>query len=162
MKSLNIGSLKNSSKPKSKFWWADSANINKYITLKILPSSLMYLLRINNRNISDLRLEYDWNNVFLFVLAPKSVPLEIIAWFFSPDPANFSASYKPWVEFPSVWESPEKIKNLNLIKSARNRNRAKRKCHKSFFPFHFLGLKNVPNCSQLNSAPGNQTLFFLI
>ena len=31
-----------------------------------------------------------------------------------PDPANFSASDKPGVEFPRVWESAEKIKKLKI------------------------------------------------
>ena len=51
---------------------------------------------------------------------------------FSPEPANFSASDKPGVEFPRVWESPEKNKNLKLIKIAENGNRAKRKCQRAF------------------------------
>ena len=44
---------------------------------------------------------------------------------------------------------------------AKNGNRAKRKCHISFFAFHILDLKIAPNYSELNSAPENQTHFFL-
>ena len=43
---------------------------------------------------------------------------------------------------------------------AKNGNRAKRKCHTSFFAFHILDLKSVPDYSELNSTPGNQTHFF--
>ena len=64
------------------------------------------------------------------------------------------------MDFPSVWESPEKNKNLKLIKMAQKRNRAKRKCHTSFFVFHLLKMKFVPIDSGLKSAPGNQTHFF--
>ena len=67
----------------------------------------------------------------------KSVPLEIIGWFFPPEPANFSASDKPGLEFLRVWESPEKNKNLKLIKIAENGNRAKRKCHTNLFIWEF-------------------------
>ena len=74
---------------------------------------------------------------------------------FSPDPANFSASGKPGLG------KCRKTENLKLIKMVKNRNRAKRKCHTSFFAFHILDLKIVPNYSELNSAPGNQTHFFL-
>ena len=79
---------------------------------------------------------------------------------FSPDPANFSASYKPREEFPKVWESPEKIKNLYLIKMAQNGNRAKRKCHTSFFVFDLFKMKFVPIDSALNSAQGNESHSF--
>ena len=97
---------------------------------------------------------------FFFVFALKSVPLEIIWWFFSIGPANFSASDRRRVDFPSVWESPEKNKNLKLIKMAQKRNRAKRKCHTCFFVFHLLKMKLVPIDSGLKFAPGNQTHFF--
>ena len=63
------------------------------------------------------------------------------------------------MEFLKVWESPKKNKNLKLIKMAKNGNRAKRKCHTSFFAFHILDLKIVPNYSELNSAPGIETHF---
>ena len=43
----------------------------------------------------------------------------------------------------SVWESAEKIKNLKLTKMAQNRNRAKTKCHMSFFAFHISHLEIV-------------------
>ena len=78
---------------------------------------------------------------------------------FSPDTANFSASDKPRIKFPSVWESAEKIKNLKLTKMAQNRNRAKTKCHTSFFVFHISHLEIVSIDSELNSAPGKQTHF---
>ena len=78
---------------------------------------------------------------------------------FSPEPVNFYVSDKPTVEFPNFWESPEKNKNLKLIKMARNENRAKRKCYTSFFAFHILDLKIVPKYAKLNSAPENQTHF---
>ena len=74
---------------------------------------------------------------------------------FSPDPANFSASEKPGLG------KCRKTENLKLIKMVKNGNRAKRKYHTSFFAFHILDLKIVPNYSELNSAPGNQTHFFL-
>ena len=77
--------------------------------------------------------------------------------FFSPEPANFSSSDSPRVDFSSVWESPEKIENLKLIKIAQNGNRAKRKCHTRFFVFHLLKMKFVLIDSKLNSAPGNQS-----
>ena len=63
------------------------------------------------------------------------------------------------MEFPRVWESPQKIKNLNLIKIAKNGDRAKRKLHKSFFVFFILDLKTLPNDAELNSAPGRGTHF---
>ena len=56
---------------------------------------------------------------------------------------------------------PKKLKNLKLIKMAQKRKRAQRKCHTSFFAFHLLDLKIVPNYSELNSAPENQTHLFL-
>ena len=43
---------------------------------------------------------------------------------------------------------------------AKNGNRAKRKCHTNFFAFHILDLKIVPNYTELNSAPVNQTHSF--
>ena len=79
---------------------------------------------------------------------------------FPPDLANFSVSDRPGVEFLKVWVSHEKNKNLKLIKMAKDGNRAKRKCHTRFFVFDILDLKIVPNFSELNSAPGNQTHFF--
>ena len=78
---------------------------------------------------------------------------------FFPDPANFSASDRPGAEFPKVWESPEKIKNLKLMKMSQNRKRAKTRCHTRFFAFLILDLKIVPSDAELNSAPGNQTHF---
>ena len=42
---------------------------------------------------------------------------------------------------------------------AKNGNGAKRNCHMSFLAFHILDLKIVPNYSQINSAPENQTHF---
>ena len=42
---------------------------------------------------------------------------------------------------------------------AKNGNGAKRNYHMSFLSFHILDLKIVPNYSQINSAPGNQTHF---
>ena len=57
--------------------------------------------------------------------------------FFPPVPTNFSASYQPGVDFPNVWESPRKNKNLKLIKIFKNSNRAKRNCHTSFFVREF-------------------------
>ena len=63
------------------------------------------------------------------------------------------------MEFSKVWESPEIIKNLKLIKMAKTGNGAKRNYHMSFLSFHILDLKIVPNYSQINSAPGNQTHF---
>ena len=84
------------------------------------------------------------NQITLFLFTIKSVPIEIIGWFFSPEPAIFSASDKPRVEFPGVPNRSKKIKNLNLIKWAKNWNRAKRKCHTSFFVFDFFKMKLVP------------------
>ena len=78
---------------------------------------------------------------------------------FSPDPANFSASDRPGVEFLKVWESLEKNKNLKLIKMAENGNRAKRKCHTSFFAFHILDFKIVPNYSELNFSTSKWNSF---
>ena len=52
---------------------------------------------------------------------------------------------------------PKKNKNLKLIKIAKNWNRAKRKCHTSFFDFDILKMKFVSINSELNSAPGNQS-----
>ena len=80
---------------------------------------------------------------------------------FSPEPVNFFASDKPRVEFPKVWESAEKNKNLKLIKVAKNGNRAKRKCHTSIFVFHNSDLKIVPIDAELNSPSGKQSHFFL-
>ena len=74
---------------------------------------------------------------------------------FFPDRANFSAFDKLGVDLPSVRESTEKIKNLNLIKMAQKRNKAKRKFQTTFFAFHILDLKIVPSDSELNYAPGN-------
>ena len=65
-------------------------------------------------------------NIYIYIYivsALKSVPLEIIGWFFPPFPANFSASYKPGLEFPSVPASLEKTKNLNLIKIAKSKKK---------------------------------------
>ena len=42
---------------------------------------------------------------------------------------------------------------------AKNGNGAKRNYRMSFLSFHILDLKIVPNYSQINSAPGNQTHF---
>ena len=42
----------------------------------------------------------------------------------------------------------------------RQKKKKKKKCHTSFFVFHILDLKIVPNYLELNSAPGNQTHFF--
>ena len=57
---------------------------------------------------------------------------------------RFSAFDRQISDFPSAWESPEKNKNLNLIKSDKNRKRAKRKCHTSFLVFEFQCFKMVP------------------
>ena len=94
----------------------------------------------------------------MFVWALKSVPLEIIGWFFSLDPDNFSATDKPRVEFPGVPNVKKKLKT-HLFKLAKNGNKAKRKSHKFFFDF--LKIKFVPTNSELNSASGNQAAFFL-
>ena len=130
--------------------------------------TLLKEVKLTTTHVINIFYLHIWGNNVFFVSALKSVPLEIVEWLSPPpppphlkDPANFSASYKPRVDFPSLWESPEKIKNLNLIKLARNRNRAKRKCHTSFFTFHILVLKLVLSYSQLNSAPENQILFLL-
>ena len=89
-----------------------------------------------------------------FVSALKYVPLEIIELFFPQirggeiirlsqeerihiQQIRFSAFDRQLSDFPSAWESPEKNKNLNLIKSDKNRKRAKRKCHMSFLVFEF-------------------------
>ena len=56
----------------------------------------------------------------------------------------------------TVWKYPEKTKNLKLIKMAQNGNRAKRKCHNSFFAFYNFKLKTAPIHAELNCAPRNQ------
>ena len=66
------------------------------------------------------------------------------------------------MEFPRVRESPPKIKNLNLIKIAKNGDRAKGKWHTSFFVFFILDLKILPNDAELKSAPGKRTHFLKI
>ena len=43
---------------------------------------------------------------------------------------------------------------------AQNGNRAKRKCHTSFFAFYNFKLKTAPIHAELNFAPGNQSYFF--
>ena len=76
-----------------------------------------------------------------------------------PEPANFSASYRPGVGCPTVGNGPKKFKNLNLIKSLPKRKMPKRKGHTSFWGFSSLGFKLVLIDSELNSALGNQTVF---
>ena len=73
-----------------------------------------------------------------------------------PKPANFSAFDGPGGEFSVIQNCPQKIKNLNLIKSVQKQNR-KEKFHTSFFGFNVLDLKMVLIDSELNYASGNET-----
>ena len=82
--------------------------------------------------------------------------------FFPPDPANFSASSPSGKNFPTRPEGPGKIKNVNFIKSAKNRDGAKRKKHTiSFVPCPIL-FKLVSVDAELNSAFENERYFYQI
>ena len=96
-----------------------------------------------------------YNEITFFCFCSKIGSSGVNRVIFFPGPANFSYLDKPGVEFLGVPNSP------NLIKMAQKRNRAKRKCHTSFFDFPILDLKLMPIDSELSSAPGNQTHFFL-
>ena len=141
--------------------------LNCYLYREIVYDRNCWYLSLIHRTANSLlqfQSQKTYNEMFFcFVFCSKirSVHLEIIGWFFSPEPTIFSASDRPRVEFPRVSESPEKFKNLQLINLVRNRGSAKRKCHMSFFVCEFKNFKLVPINSELNSAPGNQTHFFL-
>ena len=99
-------------------WWTNK----KYSVLISVFQSAQW---INSERIYSI---YVYNEItFVFVSALKSVPLEIIGWFFPQDLANFSASDKPGVQFPSVSESTEKINRAG--------HEQDKKCHTSFFAF---------------------------
>ena len=100
-----------------------------------------------------------WRNNVFFVSALKSVPLEIIGWFFSTDPANFSASDKPRIKFPSVWESAEKIKNLKLTKMTQNRN-GKNKMPHELFCLSYFPLRNRVNQLRIKFCIRKANSFF--
>ena len=64
------------------------------------------------------------------------------------------------MQFPTVWNCPPKIENLNLIKLVQKPKGENRKGHLSFFVLNFLNFNLVPIDSELNCASGNQTYFY--
>ena len=98
-------------------------------------------------------------NLFHFVFV-DIYTLEVFAWLFFTDPANFSDSRESGVQFPTVWNCPEKIENLILIKLVQKPKGADRKGHFSFFVLNFLNFNLVPIDSELNYGSGNQTYFY--
>lgn len=64
------------------------------------------------------------------------------------------------MKFPTVQNLPEKVKNPDLIKSVRKRNRENRKRHISFFGLDFLNIKLGLISSELNFALENLHCFY--
>ena len=64
------------------------------------------------------------------------------------------------MKFPTVQNLPEKVKNPDLIKSVRKRNRENRKRHISFFGLDFLDIKLGLISSELNFALENLDCFY--
>ena len=79
---------------------------------------------------------------------------------FFPEPADFSASEGPRLEFPTARNCPKKIKSINFNKLFPKRNRKDRTWHTSFFTFDFLNFKLMQIDSKLRFALENKTYFY--
>ena len=80
--------------------------------------------------------------------------------FLFPDSANFSASPPLGKNFPTRPEGSGKMKNVNFIKVAEKRHRAKRKWHPSFVFLCPILFKLVSMDAELTSALGNKKYFY--